>query len=342
MTKDPRHVYRPMLNLIGLAEGTDPYPPNPPHARGYNETLAYGAYTGGPVELVSMTLDEVDALQTRMLRHPRNEQNSSAAGRYQIVRTTLRSIRNTLKLSGNAVFDAAMQDRLACFLLGARGIDRWLAGRMGRDALINALAKEWASLPRANGKGHYSDQKARVTVDQMRQALDATRQRHGAATRPPAAPDPEPDLPAAPPAPSPGETEIIAAARHLAALPDAEFSRLAAALAVATALRAGYAVTGPGAAPLLPNLQQEGKTAMFETPQSPFPPAPPPAAKPWWQSKGVLGGIGAIGALLGPAIGLDLGQTNINDTAVAVNDLLAAAAALVAIWGRVTAKTRIG
>jgi len=37
---DKYHVYRPMLDLIGFAEGTD-------RKRGYNETLAYGAYTGG-------------------------------------------------------------------------------------------------------------------------------------------------------------------------------------------------------------------------------------------------------------------------------------------------------
>lgn len=37
-------VCRPVLDLIGLSEGTD-------KARGYNETLAYGAYTGVPARL---------------------------------------------------------------------------------------------------------------------------------------------------------------------------------------------------------------------------------------------------------------------------------------------------
>jgi len=66
--------------------------------RGYNETLAYGAFTGGDVDLVAMTLQAIDALQTRMLKHPDNRFNSSALGRYQIVRTTLRAIRKTVKL----------------------------------------------------------------------------------------------------------------------------------------------------------------------------------------------------------------------------------------------------
>ena len=105
--RDKYHVYRPLLDLIGHAEGTD-------RKRGYNETLAYGAFTGGDVDLVTMTLEEIDALQTRMLKHPQNRFNSSALGRYQIIRTTLRAIRKTLKLSPSALFDAEMQDRCAC------------------------------------------------------------------------------------------------------------------------------------------------------------------------------------------------------------------------------------
>lgn len=41
---DKYYVYRPMLDLIGFTEGTD-------KGDGYNETLAYGAYTGGNVNL---------------------------------------------------------------------------------------------------------------------------------------------------------------------------------------------------------------------------------------------------------------------------------------------------
>jgi muramidase (phage lysozyme) len=146
---DKYHVYRPLLDLIGHAEGTD-------RKRGYNETLAYGAFTGGDVDLVTMTLQEIEALQTRMLKHPQNRFNSSAVGRYQIVRTTLRAIRKTLKLPPSALFDADMQDRCACYLLGLRGIDKYLAGRLSEDTLINNLAPEWASLPTTAGKGAYA------------------------------------------------------------------------------------------------------------------------------------------------------------------------------------------
>ncbi|WP_244483237.1 hypothetical protein [Mesorhizobium sp. 1M-11] len=114
-------VYRPVLDLIGKSEGTD-------KGDGYNETLNYGAYTGGDVDLVSMTLDQIDALQTKMLRHPKNKLKSSALGRYQIIRTTLRTMRQQLDLTGREKFDAEMQDRLACYLLGQRSIDKWPAG----------------------------------------------------------------------------------------------------------------------------------------------------------------------------------------------------------------------
>lgn len=168
---DKYYVYRPLLDLIGLTEGTD-------KGRGYNETLAYGRLTGGPVDLVSMTLSQIDALQTRMLQHKDNVWNSSAVGRYQIVRTTLRAIRKTLNLSGAEKYDEDMQDRLACFLLGQRGIDKYLAGRLAEDTLMLNLAKEWASLPTPQGGGYYSGQRTGATPAQVRAVLAHVRKRH--------------------------------------------------------------------------------------------------------------------------------------------------------------------
>lgn len=168
---DKYHVYRPMLDLIGFAEGTD-------RKRGYNETLAYGVFTAGDVDLVGMTLQEIDALQTKMLKHPKNNFNSSALGRYQIVRTTLRTIRKTLKLPATALFDADMQDRCACYLLGLRGIDKYLAARLSENTLIDNLAQEWASLPTVSGKGAYAGQHAAVKPDRVRQALADVKKRH--------------------------------------------------------------------------------------------------------------------------------------------------------------------
>jgi len=52
---------------------------------------------GPTIDLVLMTLDQVEALQTRMLKDPDNKRlNSWAIGRYQVIRTTLRAIRKQL------------------------------------------------------------------------------------------------------------------------------------------------------------------------------------------------------------------------------------------------------
>lgn len=169
--KDKYYVYRPLLNLLGLSEGTD-------KGRGYNETLAYGAYTGGAVNLVALTLDKLDALQTKMLQHPKNSFKSSAAGRYQIVRTTMRQIKEKLDLPGTALYDEEMQDMAGCYLLGLRGIDKYLAGRLKEESLILNLSQEWASLPKPDGAGYYDGQRAAVTVAQVRQVLADVRRRH--------------------------------------------------------------------------------------------------------------------------------------------------------------------
>jgi muramidase (phage lysozyme) len=120
-----------MLDLIGAAEGTD-------KGRGYNETLGYGAFTGGAVNLTGMTLNEVLALQQRMLAHPGNTSNSSAVGRYQIVSKTLRSLMDELSLSGDRLFDEDTQDELARALLRRRGNDP------------DALRNEWEGLRRVD------------------------------------------------------------------------------------------------------------------------------------------------------------------------------------------------
>ena len=181
---DRYYVYRPMLDLLGVSEGTD-------KGRGYNETLGYGIMLdgkvtkgkGSSVNLIDMTFDQVDALQTRMLKDPDNSRlNSSAVGRYQIVRTTMRDIRKAMpdRYPGTRLFDAACQDEMACYLLGQRGIDKYLSGRLSEDTLLANLAHEWASLPLPSGKGAYGGQRAAVTPAQVRAALAEVRARHKA------------------------------------------------------------------------------------------------------------------------------------------------------------------
>lgn len=148
VAKDEFWYFRPLLNLIGKSEGTD-------KGRGYNETLAYGLLTGGDVNLVNMTLEEVLVLQEKMLASKKNRWNSSALGRYQIVRKTLLALISKMKVSRKAYFDQNMQDAMAVQLLIGRGIGRWLNGSITTEALMAGLAAEWASLPKINGQGAY-------------------------------------------------------------------------------------------------------------------------------------------------------------------------------------------
>lgn len=170
---DPHWVYRPLLDLIGKTEGTAP-----PKGRGYNETLGYGAYTGGPVDLIHMTIGEVDQLQSRMLRHPANRWNSSAVGWYQIVQKTRRRVDKALKFSPSRPFNADTQDRMGRYLLWYRGIDKYTAGTKSEDAMLTSLAQEWASIPKPDGRGYYGNQ-ARTPVGptEVRLALREVRHR---------------------------------------------------------------------------------------------------------------------------------------------------------------------
>lgn len=93
----------------------------------YNATLDHGQWTGGPQNLVGMTLNQVRELQKQMLANPANRakygngKGSSALGRYQIVGQTLQGLMEEMGLTGNELYDEAMQDKMAARLLGRRG-----------------------------------------------------------------------------------------------------------------------------------------------------------------------------------------------------------------------------
>ena len=124
-------AYKDVLDHIARSEGTAKAP-----GGGYNTSLANGALLPGGKEqdLTKMTLDQIDALQTGMLRHPSNKWNSSAIGRYQVVRTTLRAQREKLGLKGTDLYDEKLQDRIGANLARQRGADP------------TGLKNEWASL----------------------------------------------------------------------------------------------------------------------------------------------------------------------------------------------------
>jgi muramidase (phage lysozyme) len=98
--------------------------------------------------LTSMSLDEVLALQSEKVR---GGSASSAAGRYQFLRKTLRSLKQDLGLTGSEPFTPELQDRLALALMERRGLSKYLSGEWSATRFANSLAKEWASLPVVSG-----------------------------------------------------------------------------------------------------------------------------------------------------------------------------------------------
>jgi len=151
--------YKPILDLIGMGEGTD-------RGRGYNETLGYGKFTKTPdnptgaVNLTGMTLDQIDKLQKDMLARPDNTMNSSAVGRYQFIRTTLLDLREKHGLSGSTLFNEQMQDHLVALRLQDRGGANW-----------KNLSREWASVPDPETGASAYGQRTGVTPQQVQDVL---------------------------------------------------------------------------------------------------------------------------------------------------------------------------
>lgn len=95
--------------------------------------------------ITEMTLAELLAEQLRWVK--KLHQASGAAGRYQIIRPTLRGLIKELALPLTAKFTPDLQDALGFALLKRRGYARFVSGELSAKAYGNELAKEWASLP---------------------------------------------------------------------------------------------------------------------------------------------------------------------------------------------------
>lgn len=93
--------------------------------------------------ITQMTIDEVQHWQPGFTK----SFGSSATGAYQFMFSTLRDLKSKLALTGEEIFDAAMQDRLGHELLLRRGYQPWIDGKTSTDTFMISLAKEWASFP---------------------------------------------------------------------------------------------------------------------------------------------------------------------------------------------------
>ena len=96
------------------------------------------------VAIIELSVDEVLALQEQW---PARDWGSTAAGKYQIIRSTLLWLKDTLPLSGRELFDPALQYRIGYALLVRCGWEKLHAREIHRRDFALALAKEWAGIP---------------------------------------------------------------------------------------------------------------------------------------------------------------------------------------------------
>jgi len=96
-----------------------------------------------PKPVTDFTLDELLAAQLKWGKN----WGSSAAGKYQIIRATLKGLVAELGLPGSTKFTPAIQDAMGFALLKRRGWDRFASGQLSLKGYGNELAKEWASFP---------------------------------------------------------------------------------------------------------------------------------------------------------------------------------------------------
>ena len=96
-----------------------------------------------PKPVTDFTLDELLAAQLKWGKN----WGSSAAGKYQIIRATLKGLVAELGLPGSTKFTPAVQDQMGFALLKRRGWDRFATGVLSLKGFGNELAKEWASFP---------------------------------------------------------------------------------------------------------------------------------------------------------------------------------------------------
>jgi len=115
----------------------------------------YNILVGGKTEsnLTNMTIAEVLEYQ-RGMRQRGHE--STAVGKYQIIKGTLESLIKEGYASPSDKFNASIQDRLATGLLKRRGLEKYQSGKLSKDQFADNLSKEWASLPYRTGESYYA------------------------------------------------------------------------------------------------------------------------------------------------------------------------------------------
>jgi muramidase (phage lysozyme) len=141
----------PLLALIGSIEAP----------KGYDQVYG-GTVLQPPKPITQMTIRELYNWQNASVAAG---SGSSAAGQYQVIRTTLKSLVDDGTVSWNDTYSPATQDRIGVSLLNRRGYQKWQRGAISDAQFGQNLSQEWASLPAvfkdqwgnaAKGQSYYS------------------------------------------------------------------------------------------------------------------------------------------------------------------------------------------
>jgi muramidase (phage lysozyme) len=151
---------RDILNLIGRAESN-------------NNADAVWPSTVIP-GLSSMPVSEILSLQNQRLQQGIQ---SSAAGKYQITRGTLKDLIGQGVVGLGDIFNTTTQDEAALALLTRRGLYDYQRGNLTGNQFANNLAEEFAGLPGPNGSSMYGGLN-RATVSR-KEVIDVLGARYG-------------------------------------------------------------------------------------------------------------------------------------------------------------------
>jgi muramidase (phage lysozyme) len=132
---------KPLLDMIASGEA---------NSDGYNSV--WGARG---VNLTGMTLREVQDFQRKRVEE--DGAKSSAMGRYQFIRSTLAETADQLGLTGEELFDEALQDKLATQLLKVQGLEDYQAGSISAEQFMDKIAQRWMAVPKDSTGAGYGD-----------------------------------------------------------------------------------------------------------------------------------------------------------------------------------------
>jgi muramidase (phage lysozyme) len=132
------------------------------------------------INLAALQLHRIYGLQSFLLH---TTGRSTAVGRYQILRKTLKELVTRYSIAEKTKFTPEFQDHLALLLLKRRGFDKWQRNVITDVTFAHELSKEWASFPDPlnKGKSHYEHKAgnhAAYSLDQVYEVLAALKADH--------------------------------------------------------------------------------------------------------------------------------------------------------------------